>query len=284
MPLIKKDINIDRLLSLYIFFSSIRLLLVDGMILPSTTLARLSPFGFVSEYIIFDLINYLTLFLLISSSFLAFYFNKIIDGRSKILLLYSFLIFLNIFIDHYSFHHSTYFIAVACFSYYVDKRFKSTNFIFSKTIVIASYFGAGFYKINASFLEGEVIEIFLNQINIYLPYIFYKIIAILSIGIELLIPFLIFSSNYRINIFSRYFQLFFHVALGILFGKGLLFNYSMILVTSLIPIKNQFIFRNKNFSKLILIYSLITYLYLAYEIMFFLYINFRYILPSYLIF
>ena len=57
MSLIKKDLNIDRLLSLYIFLSSIRLLLVDGMIFPSTKIARLSPFGFIEEYIIFDLIN-----------------------------------------------------------------------------------------------------------------------------------------------------------------------------------------------------------------------------------
>ena len=268
MPLIKKFIDIDRLLSLYIFLSSIRLLLVDGMIFPSRIIARLSPFGFIGEYIIFDLINYLTLFLLISSSFIAFYFNKIKEGRSRILLLYSFLTFLNIFIDHYSFHHSTYFIAVACFSYYVDKRFKSTNFIFTKTIVIATYAGAGFYKINASFLEGEVIEIFINQLNIHLPNIYYKVIAILSIATELLIPFFIFSSNYRINIFSRYFQLFFHATLGIIFGKGLLFNYSMILVTSLIPINNEFIFKQRYFSKLILIYSSLTYLYLACEILF----------------
>ena len=226
----------------------------------------------------------MTLFLLISSSFIAFYLNKKIDGKSRILILYSFLIFLNIFIDHYSFHHSTYFIAVACLSYYLDKSFKSTNFIFTKTIIIATYVGAGFYKLNTSFLKGEVIEIFINQLNIYLPYVFYKVIAILSIAIEFLIPFLIFSSSYRINIFSRFIQLFFHATLGILFGKGLLFNYIMVIFTSIIPINNKFIFKHKYFSKLILIYSATTYLYLAYEIIFFLYINFRHIISSFLIF
>ena len=149
MQKVNNNLSIDRLFSSYILLSSIRLLLIDKIILPSEFIARLTPFGFSGNFIFIDFINYFSIGGLFFISSFYLYNNK---PLKKVFLLYSFLIFINIFIDHYSFHHSTYFLAILCIAYFFDNRIKSSNYLFTKTIIIFTYIGAGYSKINESYL------------------------------------------------------------------------------------------------------------------------------------